>query len=479
MKATLAAVLLFGFIGRCQNLPIPAGNSDYPSNPPTGSPDAGSPSSDAGSPNTDAGSGDAGSTGLDAAVPSTDAGSPDAGNPSLDAGLPNTDAGSSTQPDAAAADGGAPAADVCQGPPGLFADDNCQELSEGLTPYTPNYELWADGATKERLIYLPPGTQIDTRNPDRWNFPVGTRIYKTFRANGLKLETRMIEKRAPAAAAESWQFSAWLWSADQRHVAAAAVAGENNVLGTNHDVPSQAQCQTCHAQPGLDAVNGFGAVQLNHDKAGWTLRKLIAEQKLLNGAGGELNVDERRASLPGDAKAQAALGYLHGNCAHCHGGPAPRASLTLTALVGMADVSNAPAYASSCSCLKRWTGRLARDGSALSLRITPGSAAHSGIVGRMSVRKAGEQMPPVGTELVDDRGVSAVSAWIDALDPYQCAEAEPVCPLPMAAAGAGGAAAVGGAGALTAGGPAALGGAGAGASVPAAGAPAVAGSAAP
>ena len=447
MKATVAAVLLFGFIGRCQNLPIPTGTSEEPSTTPEpGYPDAGSTA-------------DAGTATVE------------------DASVPNADAGHPVQPDAAAADGGGQRGEgelePCQGPPGLFADDACKVLAEGVASYTPNYDLWADGASKQRYIYLPPGTQIDTQNPDRWNFPVGTRIYKTFSLDGLKLETRVLEKTAPAAAAESWQFTAWVWGADQKRVAPAAASGESNVLGTAHDVPSAAQCQTCHAQPGLDGVNGFGAVQLNNDARGWNLRKLIAEQRLVNGAGGALNVDEQRARLPGDEAAQAALGYLHGNCAHCHGGPSPRASLTLTALVGLTDVSKAPAYAGSCNCLKRWTGRLAKDGSGLSLRIMPGAAAHSGIVARMSVRKQGEQMPPVGTELVDDYGVSTVAAWIDALDPYQCSE-EPVCPLPLAAAaGAGGSVAAAGAGA--------------GAPAPmvmmtmtsAAGAPATAGSAAP
>ena len=103
----------------------------------------------------------------------------------------------------------------------------------------------------------------------------------------------------------------------------------------------------------------------------------------------------------------------------------------------MSDVAHAPAFAASCSCLRRWTGRKASDDSELKLRIMPGSAAHSGIVARMSRRGMGEQMPPLGTELVDQAGVATISAWIDALDPTACLAAEPECPV-MAAAGAGG-----------------------------------------
>jgi predicted neuraminidase len=60
--------------------------------------------------------------------------------------------------------------------------------------YRPKYELWSDGSTKQRFIYLPPNTQIDTTNPDRWAFPQGTRLYKTFSIDGLRLETRVSEK---------------------------------------------------------------------------------------------------------------------------------------------------------------------------------------------------------------------------------------------------------------------------------------------
>ena len=63
----------------------------------------------------------------------------------------------------------------------------------------------------------------------------------------------------------------------------------------------------------------------------------------------------------------------------------------------------------------------AGDGSALTLRIAPGSAAHSGIVARMSARGSKDQMPPLGTELVDAVGVAQVSAWIASLSPAQCA----------------------------------------------------------
>ena len=54
-------------------------------------------------------------------------------------------------------------------------------------------------------------------------------------------------------------------------------------------------------------------------------------------------------------------------------------------------------------------------------RVVPGDPAHSALVVRMSTRATGlgRQMPPLATEVVDDAGVSAVSAWIAALPSRQ------------------------------------------------------------
>ena len=55
--------------------------------------------------------------------------------------------------------------------------------------FTPTWRLWTDGAVKRRWVSLPPGGTIDTSDPDRWVFPVGTRFFKEFAApDGTLLE---------------------------------------------------------------------------------------------------------------------------------------------------------------------------------------------------------------------------------------------------------------------------------------------------
>src|SRR5688572_6099930 len=67
----------------------------------------------------------------------------------------------------------APDATVPTGPDsladtGLYADFAARTLAPGVIRFRPRYELWSDGATKERYLWLPPGTKIDTRDMDAW-----------------------------------------------------------------------------------------------------------------------------------------------------------------------------------------------------------------------------------------------------------------------------------------------------------------------
>ena len=313
--------------------------------------------------------------------------------------------------------------DVTCGPPGLYADRACKRLAAGVIPYTPRFELWADGADKQRHIYLPEGTKIDTSIPDRWKFPVGTRIYKTFSLHGKKLETRVLTKLEEPAELNSWSYEAYAWDAEQRDATLVGPEGAQNVLDEEHDIPAREDCERCHDQGTLratptDIVNGFQAIQLNHDGRGWTLERLIAQERLQNVQGGAPNVTTDNARVPGTRVDHAALGYLHANCGHCHAGETPRGRLNLSLAVDTTDLAETEAYqaAATCKALARWTGRVNELSEPYVFVIDPGAAATSGIVGRMSVRAPREQMPPLGTEQPDDVGLAGISRWIDGLE---------------------------------------------------------------
>ncbi|MCB9592335.1 MAG: hypothetical protein H6719_06355 [Sandaracinaceae bacterium] len=345
----------------------------------------------------------------------------DPDDPMVDAGPPPTDAGTDAGEDAgydAGVDAGAP----CDGPPDLYIDPECTIVGPGIRAYTPRFELWADGATKERWIYLPEGTQIDTADPDHWVYPVGTRLYKTFSLGGMRLETRILEKTSAGVGVASWTPSVYAWNAEGTavtDVTNAAPAVRENVLGTDHDIPDGALCLRCHiGQNGHDMINGFTAFQLNHDDAGVNYQTLLDEGRIAN------PFSRSDAVVPGDATAVAALGYLHTNCGYCHRpGGDPAAALRMFYMrleVGAsATVEDTTTYRTGVNNVSSITF-----GSAL-CRYMPGDSTNSVAIHRASSRMAGVQMPPVATEMVHEAGIATLRAWIDGLTVAPAAECTP------------------------------------------------------
>ncbi len=335
----------------------------------------------------------------------------DAGSASYDAALAPSDAGVMASDAATSPDASPP--EILSGPPGLYADEACERLAQGVRPYAPRFALWSDGAEKERFVFLPEGATIDGTDSDVWRFPTGTRFYKTFSQDGLKLETRIIEKIGAGVGPDAWTFRSYAWLADQSGVQLAEATGRANVLGTNHDIPSVAQCRNCHSAAGQDGINGFAAIQLNHAQAGVTLATLLEQGSLMSPLGSDL-LD--LAVVPGEERARNALGYLHSNCGNCHGGPRPRGQMSLRLSVGQLEVETTTAYASAVGQpLRVWTGRTQLNGFPIDQRIAPTAPAASGVILRMSVRGSRDQMPPIASEVVDAEGVAAVSAWVEAL----------------------------------------------------------------
>lgn len=211
----------------------------------------------------------------------------------------------------------------------LYKDINRSLISNQLQKFTPNYQLWSDGANKTRWIYLPANTKINIQNPDRWIFPVGTQFFKEFRkakpfsldaAEEIKVETRHFVKIESGYGIDKWRISTYLWHANQ--LDASISDGQSNVLGTNHDIPSQEDCVTCH-KGNIDIILGFEAIQLSDAQSKFafgsgpkraineiTLKSLIDRQSLSHVI--------QQPTLPGNEIEQKVLGYLHANCGNCH-----------------------------------------------------------------------------------------------------------------------------------------------------------------
>ena len=107
---------------------------------------------------------------------------------------------------------------------------------------------------------------------------------------------------------------------------------------------------------------------------------------------------------------RTALGYLHGNCGHCHndnGSPAP-VGLLLAQRAQDADAGLQRVLASLVAA----DGRYRAPGSAATLLVDPGHPEHSLLSLRLRSRQPQAQMPPLGTRVIDAEGLALVERWI-------------------------------------------------------------------
>jgi hypothetical protein len=246
----------------------------------------------------------------------------------------------------------APPLPATLGETGLFELDTL-EVATANQPFTPAHALWTDGMDKRRWLYLPAGAAIDKSNPDAWEFPVGTRAWKEFSRPGGRVETRFIERLNDA----SWRFASYVWDAQGTQAVLAPEEGDAK-LG----IPSRADCLACHEGAPVPIL-GYSAVQL-----------------------------EAAIAAQGEAERKA-LGYLHGNCGHCHNAVALGATGLFLAQSAADPVKSA--------------------------ELTRASAASRAqeILRRLQSSNPYVRMPPLGVSVTDAEGAAAVNRWIRQLDP--------------------------------------------------------------
>lgn len=277
---------------------------------------------------------------------------------------------------------------------GLYTNTATKTLAPYVQAFTPKYPLWSDGSVKNRWAYVPMCTTVDTTNMDSWSFPVGTRFWKEFIVGGKLVETRLLERFGPGV--NDWIYAPYRWN--QAGTDASYVqAGVNDVNGTQHDIPSVLQCLSCHR---LNArALGFEVVNLSHSGAGATMATLSAAGVLSTPLPGGY-------AVPGDPTEQAALGYLHTNCGPCHNAASP--SFVYNARLGVADtvVQQTPTFLTTVGVVSPYVVP------GMTHIVEPGDPSTSVLSHRMGQRGNADQMPPIGSEVVDAAGRAAVDAWI-------------------------------------------------------------------
>jgi mono/diheme cytochrome c family protein len=304
---------------------------------------------------------------------------------------------------------------------GLYEASRPGAIARGVRQFSPQYPLWSDGAAKARWVYLPAGAAIDATDGADWVFPVGTKFWKEFTFNGRKVETRFIWR----AAADRWIFASYAWHEEQTDAVLAPTGGIPGAAeltgGKRHDIPGQTDCQACHGTTQFGPL-GFNALQLSTDRdpnaihgeplaPGMITLATLEAEKRLSPSRPELVAAPPRITA-GSPRTRAVLGYLAANCGTCHN-PNGGTSFTGPSLKHSDIFDGDDVVARMLQYATSWQVPGQPEGATRMLNAAVPDA--SAILARMRSRRPSSQMPPLGTQLRDDKAIAAIEQWI-ALD---------------------------------------------------------------
>ena len=292
--------------------------------------------------------------------------------------------------------------------PSLLSETGCvdpvdpRQPASGLVPYEPIHPFWSDGADKMRWMAIPEGTRVEVAEDGDLLFPVGTVLMKAFEVAGERVTTRLF-MRHPSG---DWAGYSYAWLPDGSD---ATLVSSSGALWTTNEgdwrVPSRAQCVQCHTAASGHSL-GLELQQIGHPMTYPSTGRTADQIATLNAVGmleGTIPDEVSMLPAPGDVSRtleDRARAYLHVNCASCH---QPGASGR-----GLMDLRYGVSLAASGLCEPPTLGDLGVEGARL---VAPGDPERSMITVRAGRRDA-YQMPPVGSEWVDEAGMSLLEGWI-------------------------------------------------------------------
>ncbi|WP_298860736.1 PQQ-dependent sugar dehydrogenase [uncultured Gimesia sp.] len=314
---------------------------------------------------------------------------------------------------------------------GLFQSTAAHEIAPGVIPYSINAPAWADHATGERFVALPPETTIAISKKGIWNFPKDSVLMKTISLEtelGNPQSSRRLETQLLHFNGARWMGYSYRWNEEQTDATLVAPEGETLKFEvstqtkpvkkhqTEWHIPSRTECAVCHTpyQNHLSVLS-FDEAQLNRsqkygDVVDHQLRtlahiKVLPESVWTDSKGTKSHylVDPYESSAALTLRARS---YLHANCRHCHrsnGGGGSTIELGASLKPdGMKAIGVTPTQ-----------GKFGIQDAQV---ISPGDPYRSVLLYRMSKLGKG-RMPYSGSSLVDERGTRLISDWIASFPP--------------------------------------------------------------
>lgn len=288
---------------------------------------------------------------------------------------------------------------------GLFPDvSELEHAHPDVIAYETAFPLWSNGSIKRRHLALPRGQRVDTSDAGAWEFPAGALFFKTFSYPDAAAPSgeRAVETRVLRRTPSGYDYATYVWDGERAALADPArpsrIAIELGGERFEHVVPARLDCRKCHeSQPA--SVLGFDELGLHHapGEGAPTELERLREAGVL--AAGRAVPEEIEAP---DALSRDVLGYLEGNCTHCHnGGERASAAFDLRHRVAFEQLIDRETESESLS----------------GLRVASGDPASSALF--LALSRSGAEniqaMPPLGVERVDAGAVELFRRWIESL----------------------------------------------------------------
>ncbi|MEP7311050.1 MAG: PQQ-dependent sugar dehydrogenase [Pseudomonadota bacterium] len=282
---------------------------------------------------------------------------------------------------------------------------NATQPAAGLIPFAPNAQFWSDNAAKDRWMALPNGTTVTIGSDGDWSFPNGTVLMKNFKLGAQLVETRLFMRHPDG----EWAGYTYQWNVGQSD-ATRVQGGATVTYGAQSWIfPSEADCLQCHtnaAGRSLGLENGQQNGNFLYPQTGRTANQIatlahIGVLPSTTPAPETLPVIPNPQDSAAGTVTQRARAWLHTNCAQCHrpsGGTPVNLDLRYTSTIAATNSCNVdPA-----------SGDLGVSGAK---RLVAGDPSKSLVYLRLN-RRGANQMPPIGTNLVDTAGASLIQTWI-------------------------------------------------------------------
>jgi len=314
---------------------------------------------------------------------------------------------------------------------GLFkGNGSTQEPGVGVVPFEVISPLFADYSGKFRFIRLPVGGQITYANAEKWTFPEGTVLAKTFAfpndARDPKKGDHLIETRLLVREEGKWSIHIYKWNEEQTE-AKRFIAGTRvdvswidetgQAREQTYRIPSSEDCKTCHG--GKEEVEPLGPrtrqLDRTHDYGKGPENQIdhFASMGMFDNTPSPADMRPRLSDPYGtDALESRARSYLEGNCAHCHrqGGDSQSSGLWL-------NLENQDIHHLGVCKIPLAAGAGAGD---LDFDIYPGDPDKSIMVFRMESDVPDIKMPEIPSLEPDLKGAKLIREWIASMTPKGC-----------------------------------------------------------